>query len=124
MSNPADLDDVIAIYPGTMTDDQKRVATALLADGWEQIIARVPGVEARLDGGSLRPGLVVGVLRRAVVAAVRNLGGYVEESIDDWSGKRGDADSPGLLDLTDDDLSPLLSSELAGAAFEITPGCG
>lgn len=124
MENPARVFDVQARFPTQLTSVQSQMAQALLDDGWEQILARVPGVMSRLDAGVLRPGAVVAVLRSAVVPVLLNPGGYLEESIDDWTGRRDSATSSGKLLLSDDDLATLFGFESSSQAFEITLGCG
>lgn len=122
--SPVLVSDVQARFPRDLTADEVRVAEALLDDGWEQILARVPGVQSRLDSGALRLGVVVGVLRQAVIPALLNPEGYLEESLDDWSGRRDSATSSGRLLLSDEDLASLFAFETTSQAFEIVPGCG
>ncbi len=124
MANPASVDDVVARFPGTMTDVQLGQVQALLDDAWEEIIARVPGVEGRLASGALRVGIVVAVLRQAVIPVLQNAEGFLEESIDDWSGRRDAATSTGKVLFTADDLAPLFAFGSQSQAFEIVLGCG
>lgn len=118
MNNPALVTDVEARAPRALTDDEKRMAQALLDDGWEQILARVPGVESRLVSGALRPGAVVAVLRQAVLPVILNPEGYLQESIDDWTGRRDASQSTGKLLISDEDLAALWAIR-TGSAFEI-----
>jgi hypothetical protein len=92
----------------------------LLDDGWEQILSRIPSVEYRVTQGTLRVGAVVAVLREAVAAVLRNPGGFLEESIEDWSGRRDAASSTGKLLLSDDDLAILMPFTL-NRSFSIVP---
>lgn len=105
-----------------LTDAELSRVPALLDDGWEQILARVPGVELRLTTGSLRLGAVSAVLRQAVAAVLRNPDGFITESIEDWSGTREPGAVSGRLVLTDDDLAMLMPFTIGGGAFEITLG--
>lgn len=123
MDNPAQVSDVVARFPRVMTAPELVMAQALLDDGWEQIIARVPGVVQRLAAGTLRAGVVIAVLRQAVIPVVLNPEGYLEESIDGWTGRRDSATSTGRLLLSDADLSALYGFESQSQAFEIVLGC-
>lgn len=123
MDNPAQVTDVQARFPRTLTFDEQVNAQALLDDGWEQAIARVPGLLSRLDSGALRPGAVVAVLRQAVIPVLLNPNGYLEESIDNWTGRKDSATSSGKLILSDEDLATLYGFEASSQAFEIVLGC-
>jgi hypothetical protein len=123
VDNPAQISDVVARFPRAMTALERTMAQALLDDGWEQIIARVPGVLSRLDSGALRPGVVIAVLRQAIIPVVLNPEGYLEEAIDGWTGRRDSATSTGRLLLADTDLAALYGFESQSQAFEIVLGC-
>jgi hypothetical protein len=122
VDNPALVTDVEARAPRALTDDERRMAQALLDDGWEQVLARVPLLVERIDAGSLRVGAVVAVLRQAVLPVVLNPEGYLQESIDDWTGRRDASQSTGKLLLSDADLLSLQPNAVATSgsqAFEI-----
>lgn len=123
MENPASVSDVVARFPGTMTDVQLGQVQALLDDAWEEVVARVPGVESRLDSGALRVGIVIAVLRQAVIPVLQNAEGFLEESIDDWTGRRDSATSSGKVLFTVDDLAALFAFESSSQAYEIVLGC-
>lgn len=108
MDCPVTTQDVQDVFERPFTATDWTRCQSLLNDGWEQILTRVPGVVARYTSGVLRPGAVVAVLREAVSAVLRNPGGFLEESIEDWSGRRDAASSTGKLLLSDDDLAMLM----------------
>jgi hypothetical protein len=53
---------------------------------------------------------------------VLNPSGFLEETIDGWTGRRDATASPGKLVLSDDDLSSLWAFR-SGSAFEIALSC-
>jgi hypothetical protein len=122
MDCPVLVTDVQDYVGRTLTVDEQARTRALLNDGWEQILARVPGVVARYTSGDLRPGAVVAVLRRAVAAVLDNPEGFIQESIEDWAGRRDPFLGSGRLMLTDEDFAMLRPFTLTGA-FEIQLGC-
>lgn len=120
MDCPAVVSDVQATFERDLTSAELTRAQALLDDGWEQILTRVPSVEYRLTVGSLRVGAVVAVLRAAVAAVLRNPGGFIDEAIEDWRGSRNPVTATGRLMLTPDDFAMLMPFTIGGGAFEIT----
>lgn len=106
--NPVIVDDLVKRWR-PVSEDEVGTAQAFLDDAWEELIARVPGIEARLDSGSLRPGLVIA----RVIPVIRGLmqqdvDGYIDESLDDWRGRKAEAGA-GRQMFSDDDIDALLS---------------
>jgi hypothetical protein len=124
--NPVDISDLLARWqpPGgaTPTQAQLNLGQALIDDAWEVIVARVPGVSDRLASGDLRSALVVKVVCDMVRPVMGNPDGFLEESIDNWTGRRDAATSTGQMVISDDDLR-LLMGGVIRKSFTITPGC-
>jgi hypothetical protein len=118
--NPVDVSD-LALRWRPLTADESVVAAALIDDAFEMLIARVPGLESRLTSGDLRPGLVVKVVTEMVKPVMMNPEGMLEESIDNWSGRRDSAMSTGQMQVSDDQIR-LLMGGVIRKSFSIVPG--
>lgn len=123
--NPVAVSDVVARWR-TLTADETVRAAALVDDAWEILLELIPGIDSRVDAGTLRRGLVVAKVSEAVIAALQNPEGWLEEEsgIDDYKRRwRRDAStSTGRLMFSDSALSALRG--VTGSAFEIVLGSG
>jgi hypothetical protein len=104
-----------------LTSAETVVAEALIDDAFEVLLARVPNLQERLDSGDLRPGLLVKVIVEMVKPVMMNPEGMLEESIDDWTGRRDAAQSTGIMQVSDDAIR-LLMGGVVRKAFSIVPG--
>jgi hypothetical protein len=89
-----------------LTADEETVAQALLDDAWAVLLAQVPGIEARLEAGTLSEG-------------------WRQWSIDDASFTRDQSLSAGLLYLAPGEsaeLAPVPSSSASRGAYIISFG--
>lgn len=106
MANPATVTDLEARWR-PLTDLERINAEALLGDAWWLLLGRRAGLEDAITAGTVSEGNVVRVLAAMVLRVLKNPSGYIQESIDDWSGRRADLVSSGVLHVTDDELSDL-----------------
>lgn len=119
MPNPVIVNDLVVRWR-TLTATETATAQALIGDAWEELLARVPDIESRLDNGTLRPGLVVKTVVAAVKSVMLNIDEVSQESLGDYSYSR---QSPtAKLFFTEDDIELLSPNpDLAGSAFNIYP---
>jgi hypothetical protein len=109
MPNPASTTDLEERWR-PLTPQETTNANAFLGDAWALLVDRRPTLEADMTAGTVSTANVVRVVSAMVLRILKNPDGYVQESIDDWSGRRADLMSSGVLTVT--------PSELA----DITPG--
>ena len=119
MANPVTVADLEARWR-PLTPVEASVAASLLSDAWAIMLARVPGLEARLSS-TLSGDLVVAVESAMVLRVLRNPDGKRQETIDDYSWTRDNAVSAGLLYLSDEELSLLGPAGAVSNAFSIRP---
>lgn len=106
MQNPTEVSHLeLRFRP--LTDPEKTVAEALLGDAWEELQARVPGLEARITAGHVSEGLIVRVVAAMVVRVLRNPEAIRQWQIDDASFTRDTLVSSGLLYASPDELALL-----------------
>jgi hypothetical protein len=108
-----------------LTADEETVAQALLDDAWAVLLAQVPGIEARLEAGTLSEALVRKVETAMVLRVLRNPEGWRQWSIDDASFTRDQSLSAGLLYLAPGEsaeLAPVPSSSASRGAYIISFG--
>lgn len=124
--SPVTVTDLLARWqpPGgaPVTSVQLVQIQSLLDDAYEVLLARVPGLEARIASGDLRTGLVVKVVCEMVRPVMSNPDGFLEESIDNWTGRRDAATSTGQMQVSDDQIR-LLMGGVIRKSFTIVPGC-
>lgn len=115
MPNPVGVQDLQARFPRPFTDVEKSMAVALLADAWEELLARVPSLEARMSSGLAREGLVIRVVSAMVNRVLRNPEAIRQWTVDQDSFTRDSALSAGLLYATEDEVGLLAGQPTAGA---------
>lgn len=91
-----------------LTPAQEALATQLLEDAENLLIARFPTIPARVTAGTLAAALVVQAQAAMVIRVLQNPEGFLEEAVDDWRGRRDSALSAGLLYIADSDAALLL----------------
>lgn len=104
MGSPVAVEDLARRWRPLDTTETE-LASAYLDDAWEELLLQVPDIEARLDDGTLRPGLVISKVVAVVKSVMLNPEGYVQESLDDWSGRRDS--SAGRISFSEADLASL-----------------
>ena len=87
MTNPTSTSDLETRWRPLTTQEEVN-AEAYLADAWEMLKARRPTLEVDMAAGTVTTGNVVRVVSTMVLRVLKNPGGYVEETLDDWTGKR------------------------------------
>lgn len=99
--------------------DQVDVALSrLIEKAEERLLARIPSIPARVAAGTLRVGLVAGVVEDMILRVVSNPRGVRSMSIDDYSETlERAASSGGGLHLTQDEIDLLAGPSRAGGAF-------
>lgn len=111
MPNPtvvADLEEQI----GPLDDQRTTMATSLLVDAWEELLARIPDLEQRMADGRVREGTVRRVVRAMVLRVLRNPEAIRQWTIDDAAFTRDQLVSAGLLYASPDELSLLSGTPL------------
>lgn len=111
MPNPTVVSDLEDRFRA-LTADERRVATALLGDAWEEVLARVPTLEQRIADGQVTDGLVRRVITAMVVRVLRNPEALRRWGVDDGTFERDAALSSGLLYLSAEEQA-LLSGTAA-----------
>lgn len=106
MPNPVIPSDLAARWR-PLSVEEEEVAQALIDDAWAVLLARVPGIEARMSAGTLSDALVRKVESAMVLRVLRNPEGLRQFSIDDGSYTRDQALSSGLLYLADNEAAEL-----------------
>ena len=103
-TNPAtvsDLEDRWRLLSAQETTN----ATALLDDAWAMLTSRRPNLPTDLDSGAVNTANARRVVCAMVLRVLKNPSGYLEETIDDWTGRRDSVVSSGLLHVTPDELA-------------------
>lgn len=116
--SPATPDDITDRWR-PLSDQEQTNAEAFLEDAWEELLSRRPAMEANLTAGTVRERNVVRVLCAAVLRVLKNPDGYEQESVDDWSGRRGDLTASGLLYFTDDELGSVTPTPAGGSRSSV-----
>lgn len=114
----ATTNDVSVRLMRPLTTAESNAATAYIAELSEMVRDRVRNVDALIAARPAYGQVVVGRIAEAVKRVLQNPEGYVQESVDDWSGRRSDAAADGALFLSADDwaaITPAPSSALSGA---------
>lgn len=106
MANPATVEDIEARWR-PLTSEETANATAFLDDAWWLLLGRRPTLEADITAGTVTEGNVVRVVCAIVLRVLRNPGGYDQEAIDDWSGRRNALVADGVLRVTSDELADI-----------------
>lgn len=120
--NPVEIAHIVARWRELSAAETIR-AQALLDDAWETLQELIPGIGDRVWSGQLRMGLVVAKVCEAVIPALRNPEGVLEEEtgIDDYKRRwrRDSVTSTGLVVFSEDALKALRG--VWGSSFEIIP---
>lgn len=117
MPNPASLFDLEARWR-PLSDAERINADAFLGDAWALLLTRRPLLEVHMTAGSVSTESVVAVLSAMVLRVLKNPDGYIDESLDDWRGRRSDLLATGLLTVTPDELASVTPESVAvGGAF-------
>ena len=114
----ATVDDVSVRLMRPLTAVEESAATAYIAELSAVIRDRVRNVDALITARPTYGEVVTGRIAEAVKRVLQNPEGYVQESVDDWSGRRSEAAADGALFLSADDwdaITPVPSSALSGA---------
>lgn len=106
MANPTEIEDLEVRFR-VLTEEERPNAQSLLDDAWEELLARVPDLETRMDDGRVSTGLAVRVVRAMVVRVLRNPDAIRQWSGDDASFTRDTAVSAGLLYATPEEIGLL-----------------
>jgi hypothetical protein len=109
--NPVLISDLEARFR-PLTVAEQTVAQALLDDAWEELLARVPDLEARTADGRVTSGLVVRVVSAMVIRVLRNPEAIRQWSVDDASFTRDNLVSSGFLYASADEIGLLLGGPI------------
>ena len=123
MANPvAVVDDLVARWR-PLTDAETLTAQALLDDAWAITNAQVPSLAGALEAGTASEGAVRAAICSMVLRVLRNPEGWVQEAVDDWSGRRAEALAAGVLYLSDVELAQIGAAigQRRRGAFSIAP---
>jgi hypothetical protein len=126
MPNPASIADVEARWRPLSAGQETTNAWTFLDDAWVMLRRRMTalGVDVEADiatDADLRDD-VVRVISTAVLRVLRNPEGLSQESVDDYTYRRDEAVSSGLLYFADDELDGLVpGSGAKGRAFMVDP---
>lgn len=110
MSNPATTSDIEARFYRPLTERESVIAPQLLDDAWTVLTSRRPTLDADMAAGTVSQANVVRVLVAMVSRVLSNPEGKFLESIDDYSYRRHEVFSSGLLIVTPEEL------------MDVTPG--
>lgn len=122
MASPATATDLSNRSLRTLTPQQLAVGTVLLGDAWSVITAKLPSADARATADAAFRALVVQVQCAMVLRVLNNPDGKFEESSDDYSYRRDQAVSTGMLYLSDAEESLLGAGDgVSDGAFTIKP---
>ncbi len=113
MPNPTVVTDLEDRFRA-LTEGEKTIATALLVDAWEELLARVHDLEARMADGRVTEGLVRRVVAAMVIRVLRNPEAIRQWQVDDASFTRDTLVSAGLLYASADEVG-LLTGAPSGA---------
>lgn len=106
MANPAIISDLEARFR-PLDDAEKVNAQAWLDDAWEELLVRVPDLEARIADGRTSSGMARRVAAAMVVRVLRNPDAIRQWSVDDASFTRDHLVSSGLLFVSADEVALL-----------------
>lgn len=101
---PVTVEDIEARWR-PLSDQESVNAQAFIADAWEELLIRRPELEANMTAGTVREGNVCRILAWAVRRVLINPEGWVQETLDDWTGRRSDLVAQGTLYFTDEELA-------------------
>jgi hypothetical protein len=126
MPNPTAIPDLEARFR-PLTAAEQNTAQALLDDAWEELLVRIPDLDARMADGRTSAGLVVRVVAAMVTRVLRNPDAIRQWSVDDASFTRDKALSTGFLFVAPEELSllrgtPPPSEQLPPIAFSASYG--
>lgn len=107
MAGPATATDLSNRSLRTLTVKQLSVGAILLEDAWSVITAKLPTSVERVEADEAFRALVVQVQCAMVLRVLNNPDGKFEESSDDYSYRRDQAVSTGMLYLSDAEESLL-----------------
>lgn len=110
--NPVVIEDLEERFR-PLTDAEKTRAQALLDDAWEELVARVPTLQARRDAGTVSDGLVRRVVAAMAVRVLRNPEAIRQWSVDDASFTRDHLVSSGLLFVSAEEFGLLAGVPMA-----------
>lgn len=105
-----------------LSDAEGVTATVLLGRVSALIRLRHPDMDARVAADPDYATVVAGISVDAVLRVLRNPDGKVQESIDDYTYRRADAVSDGVLYVTDAEWALLTPGSVSNGAFTIRPG--
>lgn len=125
MANPATIADIVSRWRPLSTQESTNAQT-FLDDAWVMLLRHFDrlGVdfEVSIAADVELSADVVRVLSTAVLRVMKNPDGLVQESIDDYTYRRDEATSAGLLYFTDTELDGLVSgAAVTGRAFMVDP---
>ena len=129
-TSPATVTDVESRSLRALSAEEKDWAAVALEDAFTQIVQQVPGVDVRLSEDPVDVSftrLVVQVQAAMVLRVLKNPGGVLEHSIDDFRTRLDAAVSSGALYLSDAERNLLASSAgeaSSSSAFSIRPWSG
>lgn len=122
MASPATDMDLSNRSLRTLTSQQLTVGAVLLGDAWSVITAKIPPAVDRVTTDAAFEALVIQVQCAMVLRVLNNPDGKFEESSDDYSYRRDQAVSTGMLYLSDAEESLLSAGDGASeGAFTIKP---
>lgn len=107
MANPALIADLEARFR-PLSDAEKTNAQAWLDDAWEELLVRVPDLEARMSDGRTSAGMVRRVVAAMVVRVLRNPDAIRQWGVDDATFTRDTLLSSGVLYATEDEVALLI----------------
>jgi hypothetical protein len=124
--SPAVANDLVVRSLVPLSAQELAVATVKLQDAFNEIVARVPSVVARLEVSPqdlLFRALVVQVQVAAVLRWIKNPDGKYQEAGDDYSFSRDKSLAAGEVYITDAEVALLspISAASAQGAFTIRP---
>jgi hypothetical protein len=106
MANPATVADIEARWR-PLTAQETTNAEAFLDDAWAELLSRRPNLEDDLTDATVSEANAIRVITAMVLRILRNPGGYDQEAIDDWSGRRNALVADGVLRVTSEELALL-----------------
>ena len=104
---------------GPMTDEQTATATDLLVRASAMLRGRVPGMDARIDAGTLDPVLASTAVVGMVLRVLANPRGVKSTSAGPYSTTWDSAVMSGLLQVRDEDLALVAEAPRAGSTFGV-----
>lgn len=120
-TNPATQDDLVARSLRTLSTQEETVGTTLLGDAWNVVTTEIPSVAGRLTDPAFSA-LVVQIECAMVLRVLNNPTGLLSETIDDYTWRRDQAVSTGLLYLADAERALLDTvGGVSDGAFTIGP---